>query len=235
MDHSNIIYEFELISTSEPTIHVVEGPKAMYMKDESLKQDILEKLNIKWQDIGDLDPDLQKSIKSIRPKFQKVITILLSIDIALSLLLVILSQTFLKANKYNKIVTYSFYALIIFGLLQTLIILYYIYSVMKTYTQNMEKWRKLFKNQMTFYVENTLSNTVTNIDDNYEIAIHEQGHKLYVVLSYLSDYSHGGDKSSILNFSEVTNEGPSLPINTRHANKQPLLLSHQNNESYSAV
>lgn len=225
MDQSNIIYEFELISNGEPTIRVSDGPQAFYMNDDQMKLDILEKLNSKWEDIGDMDPDLQQSLKSIRPKFQKILVILISIDIILSGILLILKYFVLSADKYSNIILYSFYGLILFGVIQTIIILTYIYNVMKKYQENMDKWRKLFNNQMNYYVKNILSVTYSNINTNYIISIHESGpHKLYIVLRYNKAFIEGtDDKSSILNFSEVTNNEPTQPINTKYQHKQPLL------------
>ena len=97
---------------------------------------------------------------------------------------------------------------------------------MKQYQENMTKWRKLFNNQMIYYVKNILSVTYSNINSNYIISIHESGnHKLYVVLRDNKGFTENDDedRSSILNFSEVTNNEPSEPINTKYNHKQPLL------------
>ena len=235
MDQSNIIYEFELISNGEPTIRVSDGPRAFFIEDDRMKLDILEKLNNKWEDIGDMDPDLQASIRSMRPKFQKILTIILSIDIILSVGLLILSETILSAAKYENIVMYSFYGLIVFGVIQTIIILYYIYHMVKQYGKNMNKWRKLFNNQMIYYVKNILAVTYSNININYLISIHEKGnHKLYVVLRYTQNVNDA-DQSSILNFSQITNNEPTRPINANYNNNNQPLLTDDYNDQYQSV
>eukprot|EP01084_Bolivina_argentea_P233858 393784_1 len=201
--HANVIYEFELISTQtgKPTIHIREGPKAPFLDDNTLKLDILEKLNNKWEDIGDLDPVLQNSIQSIRPKFQKILTILIAIDVVLCVVLVILVETVL--SQYESIIHYSFLALIVVGVIQTMAILFYIYRAMKRHTENMNQWRTLFNNQMTYYVENILAPTYTHINTSYAIHMHQAGHKLYVVLS-LTQGNSVSEKSSILDFKQVS-------------------------------
>eukprot|EP01084_Bolivina_argentea_P251156 421125_1 len=229
--HTNIMYEFELISTGEPTIHITEGPGAFYMEDDKIKLDILDKLNNKWEDIGDLDPELQSSIKSMRPKFQKILTMVIGIDIIITGVLVILSETILKSK--DDIVMYAFYGLIVIGVIQTLIILWYIHGAMKNYTISMNKWRKLFNNQMTYYIENILNPTYSNINSSYRIAIHKKGKKLYVVLSYANEYEND-DKSSILNYQHVKTQTP-----PKSYNRQPLLYDEpdhtQGNSHYSSI
>merc|ERR1712154_734789 len=103
----------------------------------------------------------------------------------------------------------------------------------------MDKWRKLFNNQMIYYVENSLAPTYTKIDSIFVVKIHQKGHKLYVVLSYSKD--HHESHSSILNFSEVTTKSPeNITIKPDNYN-QPLLYSDtaqinkQNNKNYSSM
>ena len=111
---------------------------------------------------------------------------------------------------------------------------------MSKYQENMNKWRKLWKNQMIYYVENILSETYKNINIHYTISIHQKGHKLYVVLSYDGEYSIDSTRSSLLNFSDITNDAPSVPSSvddkknkTNDIYQQKLL--HSENNSYSSV
>ena len=219
--HSNVIYQFELISTIEPTIHITEGPKAFFMEnDNSIKMELLDQMNNKWEDIADLEPELQHSIKSMRPKLQKVLTVVLGVDILVAGILVVLRETVLSSNK--PVVRLSFFGFILLGLIQTVILLLYLYRALRQYTADMEQWRKLFNNQMVYYLENTVIPSYSGRNWNYGLTIHqtETGHKLYVVLSY-GRKSHG---SMLGNYRDERR---------KQKHKEPLLWSES--DQYSAV